>query len=224
MSKFQEFWRAHGAKVGGSVGGLFTLCIVGLLVWAHLFATLETPLTSPWEDPPKVAVCEGAPGFVGAELDRVVTTLEERGLSPAEVLEDPIPCNTTKVVEENGSERPIPYQEGMILIALRDQFFSEEHAGETIRWWEEGPNGERRTLAATILLPSMILGSDDPMSDKRLPSDAEYLVLLHEYVHAWGYDHVVTRVFGPFRMEKSGHLMTRSIFDAGPDLTSIGTE
>lgn len=222
MSKFLEFWGKYGTWFGWA----FTALVVGLLIWGHLFARLVVPLTQPWEEDvtPSVGVCEDAPDFAEEELDRVVDALAERGHIPDHVEPERIPCTETKTVDDDGVERIIPYKEGWILITLRDQAFDEDHMGETHRWWKKDAEGVQRTYAATILLPSVILGPDDPTSELELPQDAEFLVLLHEYVHAWGYDHVYTRLVGPFFMEKTGHTMTRSIYKGGFNLEGVGTE
>jgi len=215
MTKFLEWW----GKYSWALGWIFTAFVVALLLWGHLGAKLEVPLTQPFHGDPMVGICKDAPAFAHENLDRVVDRVAEVGHVPIDV--QVVECGQYLFTDDDG--RTVPRLDGWILISLRDKDFSEEHAGETVRWGKDYGDGPE-TYAATILLPPKILGPDDPMSELGLPRDAEYLVLLHEYIHAWGYDHTVTRLFGPFIMEKTGHAMTRSIYKGGDNIKGVGAE
>ena len=198
-------------KIGLAVGGLFIVLVVGLLVFLHTSGKVEVEHRARWTSPPDILICEGAPAWVKAEAQGVVAELETRGLVFGAVAEGtcPLPCSYKP---EKGPVRQLACREGVIVIDLRDRWFSEEHAGETL-WSSVGGFIEH----ATVLLPEKIT-DDTPAGEalgEPLPRDSKRLVLAHELVHALGYEHSVTQIAGGAVTHKTGELMNPELRRAG---------
>ena len=216
MSKFYEFW----SKYGKWFGFAFTALVVGLLIYLHVFATPVVPqLRQPSANTPDMWVCQEDPlEWVDEELfGKVKKFWDDHGHSIGGFKR--VPCSSIK---RCGLEdrRTVLCDPDNIVVSLRDQWFEEDHAGETLISFDKESG---KTLWAAILLPSKILGPDNlpAVGDggaaelSFLPSDAEALVVAHEVGHWFGYDHVVTRIAGPFISQPTGHLMHRSILKSG---------
>jgi hypothetical protein len=212
MTRFYEFW----SKYGKWFGLAFTALVVGLLVYLHVFGTPVVPqLRQPASNTPDMWVCtEDGLDWVDEDLFKKVDEFWTAHGHPIGVLKR-VPCASIAQCEF-GDRRMAPCEPNNIVVALRDKWFDEEHAGETLSVFDVNT---RKTRWSTILVPKKILGPDGfgefgaevPM----LPPDAEAIVMAHEVGHWFGYDHVVTRIAGPFFSEPTGHVLNRSIMKAG---------
>lgn len=221
MPSFFAFMQRNGHYIGLA----FTAVVVGLLVYLHVFGQPVVPKPRTQASAvPDLLVCEGEIPWVTDEVvDKVRTFWKEHGhpIGPMKR----VPCGSlgTCMVSE---ERILPCSRGNIVVALRDQQFDEEHAGETVYVVHRDTG---MTDWATILLPNKILPPAAPPGadlDEAplLPLDVEALVLAHEIGHWFGYEHVTTDLPGPFFAEPTGHLMTRGLQKLGWGDAGLGKE
>lgn len=187
------------------LSGSFTFLVVGLLVCLHIFGRQVVPkLRYQVGEEPRLLVCEGQIPWLGGETaNRARLFWEAYGYAIQELIR--VPCASLATCR-SGS-RSLPCARGDILVSLRDGSFSEDHVGETVSSFDPATG---RVEWATILLPGRL---DVPVGLSR--SDVEALVLAHEIGHWIGYDHVRTRLAGPFFSEPSGHLMARGVSKLG---------
>lgn len=213
---------SRNSKIGLGLGGAFTVFVAGLTFYLNVNdrkveverVSLDGqdwyPVT-PWASPPSVLVCDSAPTWVKEEVHGLVEELEKQGLAfgPVHVGACPLPClYRTK----DGQERRVACQEGAIVVDLRDHWFSETHAGETLLAFSE----TGKLKHATSLLPSDVTDDrTDGDLGKRMPRDAKRIVLAHELVHGLAYGHSFTPIFGPFISHKTGEMMNPELINMG---------
>lgn len=191
---------------GRHVGGAFALLVVGLLAYLHAFAVTEVPRprSQPYASP-DVLVCSGLPAVTDEVVQavRVFWARSHRAVGAVRRID----CGTLRQCQ--AGRRALPCSPGNIVVTLRDRWFKEGHAGETVCSPREG-----ESEWCTILLPSKLLASEEPDAPM-LPPDADALVLAHEVGHWWGYEHAATPILGPFVSEPTGHVMNPRLSAAG---------
>ena len=190
-------------------GVVLSVVVIGLLIYLHVFATPTVPKPrSQSNSTPNVIVCDGDVPWVTDDTVNVARTFwNAHGYTMGPTVRQS--CATLRQCTTDG--RMVPCSPGNIVVSLRDKWFSEDHAGETLAVSDK-TSGD--TQWATILLPSKIIAPDN-INAPPLPLDVENLVFAHEVGHWFGFDHVETRIAGPFIAEPTGHLMTKSVFKQG---------
>jgi hypothetical protein len=156
-----------------------------------------------------VAVCSGA-HELRADVEFAVARLAEHGLLLGPVTDSPcVPCS----YEVKGVLRSATCIDGGITVDLRDRWFNDEHAGETLREID----GRGIVLRASIQVPLRVTDDRPATADlgTPLPHDARRLVLAHELVHALGYDHTETRLSKGVVARKPGELMHPQLIASG---------
>jgi hypothetical protein len=206
-------------QIGLMIGVPFTLLVVGLLVYLHLFATPTVPKPRDQGDVvPDLLVCEGeVPWLTEKEADKAIQFWKDHG-HPMGVYKR-VPCGSLeqcKTTEEK--PRTMPCSRGHIVVSLRDQRFDDEHLGETVTVYDEKTG---KVMWSAILLPSALLPPEGTVNEEgvlevpEFPADVKDLVVTHEIGHWFGHDHVQTPLPGPFFAEPTGHILTRSVFKQG---------
>lgn len=143
------------------VGISFTIFVAGSLVYLHLFATVVTP--HPRHETaisPNMMVCEEDPldwitPSVFDKVDKYVTSLGY-GLGDLQK----VPCSSLRQCQYD-AKRSVPCEKGQIVVSLRDKWFSEDHAGETLVHFDT-ETGEVNWAA--ILLPQKIFAPEGAYS------------------------------------------------------------
>lgn len=191
-------------RVGLGIGGAFTALVVAIFV-VLAGSPVRVERLATWQNRPPILFCGTAPEWALRNAREVVATLGGRGLlyGPVTAAECPETCLY--------GSRPLPCRAGAIVVDLRDRWFGDDQAGETLFTAVDG-----RIVRATVLLPAAIV--DDSPSTSRapgLPSDAERLALAHELVHALGYGHSYTTVSRGVVAHKTGELMNPSLRASG---------
>lgn len=207
-------------RIGLMIGVPFTLFVVGLLLYLHLFGT--PTVAKRWDqdvEVPDLLVCEGEVPWVTEEVANTAIKFWKEHDHPMGVYKR-VPCASLEQCKTTDAKpRTLPCSRRDIVVSLRDQQFAEEHLGETVTVLD--PTGKVNWSA--IMLPAVLLEPEMPIMDENgqlldtpeFPPDVEALVLTHEIGHWFGYDHVVTPLPGPFFAEPTGHILTRSVFKQG---------
>lgn len=192
---------------GKYVGLSFLAFVLGLLAYLHIFAVVEVPKPRHEESKaPDVLVCEGEVLWVTPE---VVESAREYWREYGGYTIGPlkrVPCGSLEQCEAE-DHRFFPCSRRDIVVTLRDQWFKENHAGETVSV-SDAKTGE--VFWSTISLPSKLMASEE-IGALPLPPDADKLVFTHEVGHWLGYGHAVTPIIGPFVSEPTGHMMNEEL-------------
>jgi len=190
-------------NIGSAIDLFIGAIVVCSLVYLNACATAIVPRNASWEAPPDVWICDTAPAWTTDSISKARDFWADQGVSMGTVLRGP--CD-----DLCGEKRLVPCIKRAIVVDLRDSgAYAEEHADETI-----SPEGEVRQWSA-ILVPQVILGSDDPTSMRILPADVNDIVMAHALGHALGYGHTYTPMIGGFMAIKTGHVMHPEITKAG---------
>lgn len=197
---------------------IVTAIVVGLLVYLHLFGSPYVPQPQRWSHSKNLYVCDTAPEY--AHDERRVEALE---LVKSVVTYDEIV--DTKCDSEHGFEkctfeddRELWCKRGHVVLDLDDGKVDHFHLDETLSLWDLETN---HLNAVVILVPSKM---DPPVHidpDAEYPPNIEMLVLAHSFVHADGYDHVRTDLFGPFSSIPTGALMNPKAVYMGDSLIGL---
>lgn len=202
-------------KIMPIVGGLFTLLVIGLLLYGHL-STVEVPRKNLWATPPKILICDSAPSWVqkdSEEFQKAKELLESIGY-PVAGVEVGI-CDHMCPVE--GGE--VPCRDGYITITSWKSWQSQDHAGQC--FW---PNPTPSAWAA-IRVPEVVMGPDDPRFEGMFPAEVKAKVLAHELGHCLGgFDHALgpKLPFGARLNSPTGHVMNPNAFKVGWDTEGMG--
>lgn len=202
--------------VGLALGLALTALVVGLIVYGNFFATSTHRQDFEWAHRPDLYICDTAPEWAtgeGEALLKATDWWEKHGFAFNNIESGPCQevCNVK--VEGQVTDRVIPCNPGRVTLDLRDGWFSEDHAGECLHPTKPVLYGADW---ATILVPSVIYGSDD-IDAPSLPPDVNAQVLAHEIGHCLvGVDHNLGPPVGCMRLNsKTGSMMNPSIYGGG---------
>ena len=222
MDTFINFMTRYGKYIGL----VFTALVVGLLVYLHVFAEVQVPLLSvktddgevfqvtethlgDQEDLPDFLICGNEVDWLDEDYIVMMARNTWSDLGYQVNVPRRVECNN--LCEHGDEGRLVPCEPGAVVVSLRDQYFSEDHWGETLVHAVDG-----KIVWATILLPGDIFGPDDLEDDRVLPQDVHALVLAHELGHWWGFDHAFTPIIpGVLDAHPTGHLMNDDGYSMG---------
>lgn len=202
-------------------GGLFTLLVVGLLMYLHLSNAETVPKQRQWTHEKSIYVCE-APKWVEESFEEALD-LVKPWVRYSAVMRLSGSCADAADVDTSCTygDRTVPCVTGATVVTTADQHFDfgdmEEggHGDETLAKVEKETGN---IVSVTILFPEDLqsiraVGPNLELAD--WPPDVQVLVIAHALLHAEGYDHVVNDLPGPFYAEPTGHIMARSIGKLG---------
>jgi hypothetical protein len=213
----KQLWWAK--NWGLFIGIPFTVLVAGLILYGNFFASSENPQTFEWEYRPDLYVCDTAPDWTkpdSKDFAKAMKFWEGLGFAFNNIETGPCPKTCEFTDQDSGKKRTVACNLGKVTLDLRDQWFSEDHAGECVR-----PNKDvlRDNDWTTMLFPSVIYGSDD-IDAEMLPPDVNAQTLGHETGHCLaGVDHNLGAALGcggGCRLNsKTGALMNPTIYGGG---------
>jgi hypothetical protein len=177
--KKRLWWAKHW---GLFIGIPFTILVVGLIVYGNL-STSEHQHNFEWEYRPDLYICDTAPEWaqtMSEDIHKADGWWADQGFAFNNIKGGPCPNTCTFMDPDLKKERTVACNKGMVTLDLRDQWFSEDHAGECIR--PKDKTVLRDVDWTTILLPSIIFGSDD-IDAEMLPLDVNSQTIGHEIGH-----------------------------------------
>jgi hypothetical protein len=204
-------------------GGLFTLFVVGLLVWLHVFGEIQVEGEHLDITYAGVIYTEGMPDSVPENLEIADSKLPEHLKFPRDENKDPVVqwggATQNCKGEIDGAPVEFPCLDGWVTIVLWDAKMAsctDDDCEAGMAFWDASKK------ACTIMLPpttqdalpiSLLTASEPP----DLPPDIDAMVLGHEWVHCrrGTPGHAFTPIFGPFVSEPTGHLMHKSTLKMG---------
>lgn len=208
-----DFISRHSWKAGT----VFTVFVVGLLLYLHLSDAEHTPKPRQWTHAKKLYVCE-APDWVAGNLDEAVEFVKPWAKYSA-VVKAEGPCSTVVdvIIDCEYGSRVLPCIREGVLLTMADQKFDygsmEEggHGDETVSSFSQETGDITKVTAVFPETLDAIAPIGENLETPERPVDAEMLVVAHALLHAEGYDHVVNDLPGPFYAEPTGNIMARSI-------------
>jgi hypothetical protein len=209
-----------------AIGAVFTVGVIALLVYLHLFASLVVPKTANVVSAkPEVWVCDSIhlSWITESDLTKALSFWKSHGYEFGEVSYHKDCSSIPMCFKDDERTTKIACQSDVILLVLAGQHFDPNHLGETTVYVE----GQRQEWG-TIELPSQvppsvvsIAGEDDLLNTVTYPKDIQSLVLAHEIGHWLGYQHTYTTILGPIHSENTGHIMSPKASTIGWDAEGI---
>lgn len=221
----------HTQKRSLLIGGLFTLLVVGLLIYLHsqpvqheevvpdkVVVDVET------KKAPGIWVCDGniePPYCKGEELAEALSFWADLGCAVEAVDTGPCPDVCTFTYEEDGEqqETKLPCKSGWTSVVPVQYWEGETHVGRTYL-----PKGDGD---AVIAIAKIDAAWDPTVEIERppLPDDITKLVCAHEIGHSFNKGHTYTEVGNTGVVaRKKGEIMHPSIFDVGWSASGLGCE
>lgn len=225
MSYFNSLTNSN--KIGLVVGSIFTVFVVGLLLYLHFFGQPDTEVAHQGFVPEGIVFDIGAPKIARENLDLVDKHLSEIGYGlPRKDGKINVGEGGIQICEgtlENGEKISYPCRPGWVVVTLWDKRMinAEDEAGKAM-WKGDHPDH------CTIMLPPRVEDSlpielvspgfdaeGNVSSGVTLPPEIDAIVEAHEYLHCRGVGHVFTPLPWPFYAIPTGSIMNPSALKAG---------